>query len=136
MDSIGQARVSRVGREIPMKYVFRIAVIVAVVFAGWTILEPEITNIVFQEELHDLAAQPSWRPGMSAPNSDEDLRIMVIRKAEGHDILLDPKQVTVRRNETPENPGPYIAVDYTVPVNLFVYSYSRHFRPSSTGGRF
>ena len=119
-----------------MKYVFRIAVIVAVVFAGWTILEPEITNIVFQDELHDLAAQPSWRPGMSAPNSDEDLRIMVIRKAEGHDIALDPKQVTVRRNETPENPGPYIAVDYTVPVNLFVYSYSRHFTPSSTGGRF
>jgi hypothetical protein len=135
MDSIGQARVSRVGREIPMKYVFRIALIVAVVFAGWTILEPEITNIVFQDELHDMAAQPSWRPGMSAPNSDEELRSLVIRKAEQHDIALDPKQVTVRRSET-ENPVLYIAVDYTVPVNLFVYSYSRHFRPSSTGGRF
>ena len=118
-----------------MKYVFRIAVIVAVVFAGWTMLEPEVTNIVFRDELHDIAAQPSWRPGMSAPNSDEELRSIVIRKAEGHDIALDPKQVTVRRTETPENPV-YIAVDYTVPVNLFVYSYSRHFRPSSTGGRF
>lgn len=118
-----------------MKYVFRIAVIVAVVFAGWTILEPEITNIVFQDELHDTAAQPSWRPGMSAPNSDEELRNIVVRKAESHDIALDPKQVTVRRTETPENPI-YIAVDYTVPVNLFVYSYSRHFRASSTGGRF
>ena len=135
MDSIGQARVSRVGREIPMKYVFRIAVIAAVVFAAWTILEPEVTNIVFQDELHDLAAQPSWRPGMSAPNSDEELRNMVVRKAETHDIALDPKQVTVRRTETPENPV-YIAVDYTVPVNLFVYSYSRHFGASSTGGRF
>lgn len=134
MDSIGQARVSRVEREIPMKYVFRIALIVAVVFAGWTILEPEITNIVFQDDLHDLAAQPSWRPGMSAPNSDEELRNMVVRKAENHDIALDPKQVTVRRTETPENPV-YIAVDYTVPVNLFVYSYSRHFRASSTGSR-
>src|SRR5260370_24512007 len=60
MDSIGQARVSRVGREIPMKYVFRIAVIVAVVLAVWTMLEPEITNIVFQDELHALAARPSW----------------------------------------------------------------------------
>jgi hypothetical protein len=118
-----------------MKYVFRIALIVAVVFAGWTILEPEITNIVFQDELHDMAAQPSWRPGMSAPNSDEELRSLVIRKAEQHDIALDLKQVTVRRGET-ENPVLYIAVDYTVPVNLFVYSYSRHFRPTSTGGRF
>jgi hypothetical protein len=135
MDSIGQTRVSRVGREIPMKYVFRIALMVAVVFAGWTILEPEITNIVFQDELHDLAAQPSWRPGMSAPNSDEELRNMVVRKAESHDIALDPKQVTVRRTETPENPI-YIAVDYTVPVNLFVYSYSRNFTASSAGSRF
>jgi hypothetical protein len=135
MDSIGQARVSRVGREIPMKYVFRIAVIVVVVLAVWTMLEPEITNIVFQDELHDLAARPSWRPGMSAPNSDEELRNMVVRKAETHDIALDPKQVTVRRTETPENPV-YIAVDYTVPVNLFVYSYSRNFRTSSTGSRF
>jgi len=135
MDSIGQARVSRVGREMPMKYVFRIAVIAAVVFAAWTILEPEVTNIMFQDELHDLAAQPSWRPGMSAPNSDEELRNFVVRKAETHDIALDPKQVTVRRGETPENPV-YIAVDYTVPVNLFVYSYSRHFGASSTGGRF
>jgi len=118
-----------------MKYVFRIAVMVAVVIAGWTILEPEITNIVFQDELHDLAVQPSWRPGMSAPNSDEELRNFVIRKAETHDIALDPKQVTVRRTETPENPV-YIAVDYTVPVNLFVYSYSRNFRASSTGSRF
>ena len=118
-----------------MKYVFRIAVIVAVVFAGWTVLEPEITNIVFQDELHDLAAQPSWRPGMSAPNSDEEIRNIVVRKAEQHDIALDPRQVTVRRTETPENPV-HIAVDYTVPVNLFVYSYSRHFRPTSTGGRF
>ena len=117
------------------KYGFGIALVVAVVMVGWEILEPEITNIVFQDELHDMAAQPSWRPGMSAPNSDEELRNMVVRKAETHDIALDPKQVTVRRTETPENPV-YIAVDYTVPVNLFVYSYSRHFRPSSTGGRF
>jgi len=135
MDSIGQARVSRVGREMPMKYVFRIAVIAAVVFAAWTILEPEITNILFQDDLHDLAAQPSWRPGMSAPNSDEELRNMVVRKAETHDIALDPEQVTVRRTQTLENPV-YIAVDYTVPVNLFVYSYSRNFRASSTGSRF
>ena len=135
MDSIGQARVSRVGTEMPMKYVFRIAVIAAVVFAAWTILEPEVTNIMFQDELHDLAAQPSWRPGMSAPNSDEELRNFVVRKAETHDIALDPKQVTVRRTETPENPV-YIAVDYTVPVNLFVYSYSRNFTASSTGSRF
>ena len=34
-----------------MKYVFWIAVVVAVVMAGWQILEPAIANIVFQDEL-------------------------------------------------------------------------------------
>ena len=32
-----------------MKYVFWIALVVAVVTAGWRMLEPEITNVVFQE---------------------------------------------------------------------------------------
>ena len=119
-----------------MKYVFWIAIVVAVVIAGWETLEPEITNIVFQDELHDMAAQLGWRTGMSAPNSDEELRNIVIRKAEKHEIPLEPKQVTVRRSGTPENPVLYIAVDYTVTVNLLVYSFRLHFSPTSAGGRF
>ncbi len=119
-----------------MKYVFWIATVVAVVTAGWRMIEPEITNIVFQDELHDMAAQPSARIGLSPPRSDEELRNTVIRKAASHDIELDPQQVTVRRSGTQENPVLFIAADYTVPVNLFVYSFTLHFRPTSNGGRF
>ena len=119
-----------------MKYVFWIAIVVGVVMAGWEILEPVITNIVFQDELHDMAAQLGWHTGLSVPNSDEELRNIVIRKAAKHEIQLEPKQVTIRRSLTPENPVLYIAVDYTVPVNLLVYSFSLHFSPTSVGGRF
>ena len=119
-----------------MKYVFMIALVVAVLFAGWQILEPEITNIIFQDELHDMSLQPAWRPGMSAPSSDEELRLAVIRAAARHDITLDPKQITVRRRGQGENQVIYIAVDYTVPVNLLVRSFELHFNPTSTGGRF
>ncbi len=119
-----------------MKYVLGIAIVVAVVMAGWEILEPEITNIVFQDELHDMAAQLGARIGLSAPSSDEELRGIVIRKAEKHDIPLDPKQVTVRSSGPPDHRVIYIAVDYTMPVNLIVYSYSLHFTPTSNGGRF
>jgi hypothetical protein len=119
-----------------MKYAFWIALVVAVVMAGWKILEPEIANIVFQDELRDSAAQLGWRSGVSPPNSDEELRNIVIRKAARHEIELSPKQVTVRRSGKPENPVIYIAVDYTVPVDLLVYSYSLHFTPTSTGGKF
>ncbi len=119
-----------------MKYVFWIAVVVAVVMAGWQILEPTITNVLFQDELHDMAAQLGARIGLSPPSSDAELRNMVIRKAEAHDIPLEPRQVTVRRSGKPENPVLFIAVDYTVPVNLLTFSFTLHFNPSSTGGRF
>ncbi|MGB8011639.1 MAG: hypothetical protein WCF68_08500 [Terriglobales bacterium] len=119
-----------------MKYVVWIAVVVAAAVAGWRILEPEITNIIFQDELRDSAAQLGWRTGVAPPNSDEDLRNIVIRKAATHGIPVGPKQVTVRRRGTGESMTWYIAVDYTVPVDLFVYSYSLHFAPTSTGGRF
>jgi hypothetical protein len=126
----------RVGKEIPMKkYLFGIAVVVAAVMVGWKILEPEITNIVFQDELHDLAAQAGIRIGLPGPTSDEEIRNVVIRNALRHDILLDPRQVTVRR-DTQNAPALYLAVDYTVPVNLPGYSFTLHFTPTSTGGRF
>lgn len=117
------------------KYIFGIAVVVAAVMAGWEILEPEITNIVFQDELHDLAAQAGTRIGLVGPNSDEEICNVVIRNALRHDISLDPRQVTVRRG-TQDAPALYLAVDYTVPVNLPGYSFTLHFTPSSTGGRF
>jgi hypothetical protein len=118
-----------------MKYVFWIAVVAAVGMAGWRIIEPEITNTVFQDELRDSAAQLGWRTGVTPPNSDEEIRNIVIRKAAKHDIELDPRQVTVRRSGTQENPILFIAVDYTVNVNLLVYSFDVHFNPTSRGGK-
>jgi len=119
-----------------VKYIFWIAIVVALAMAVWKIAEPEITNIAFQDELRDSAAQLGWHTGVAPVNSDEDLRNIVIRKAERHDIRLDPKQVTVQHSGSGEYTVWYIAVDYTVPVNFLVYSYSLHFNPTSKGGKF
>ena len=117
-----------------MKYVFMIALVAAIIYAGVQIIEPELANLAFQDELHDIATQPVWRPSMSAPSSDEELRLAVLRSASRHDITLEPKQVTVQRTGAGENQTVYIAVDYSVPVNLIVYSFSLHFSPTSRGG--
>ncbi|MGB6383780.1 MAG: hypothetical protein WBD25_11680 [Terriglobales bacterium] len=119
-----------------MKYIFGIVIVVAAIMAGWKMFEPEFTNILFQDDLRDTAAQLGWRTGLSPPNSDEDLRNIVIRKAASHDIKLVPKQVTVRHSGTGERTSWYIAVDYTVPVNLLVYSYTVHFNTTSVGNKF
>ena len=75
-----------------MKYVFRIAVAVALVSTLWQVLGPEISNVIFQDELKDISAQLGWRTGVAAPASEEDVRNLVIRKAERHDIILDPSR--------------------------------------------
>jgi hypothetical protein len=119
-----------------MKYIFGIAILVAAIMAGWEMFEPEFTNILFLDDLRDTAAQLGWRTGLSPPNSDEDLRKIVIRKAASHDIRLVPEQVTVQHSGTGERTRWYIAVDYTVPVNLLVYSYTLHFNATSVGNKF
>ena len=119
-----------------MKYLFGIALVVAVIMAGWEFLEPEVTNMIFQDELSDTAAQVGWRTGVTGPRSDEELRSLVILKAAKHDIVLAPKQVFVRRDGTPDYPTWYIAVDYTVKADLLLFSLPLHFTPTSKGGRF
>lgn len=119
-----------------MKYVFGSAILVVAIMAGWEMFEPEFTNVLFQDELRDTAAQLGWRTGLSPPNSDEDLRNIVIRKAASHDIRLVPQQVTVRHSGTGERTTWFIAVDYTVPVNLFVYSYTLHLNATSVDNKF
>jgi hypothetical protein len=119
-----------------MKYVFWPALVVAAGMAGWRIIAPEITNLVFQDELQDSAAQLGWRTGVTPPNSDEELSNIVIRKAAKHEIALEPKQVTVRHTGTGEYAAWYIAVDYAVPVDLVVSSFTLHFNPTSKGEKF
>jgi hypothetical protein len=64
---------------------------------------------------------------VSPPQSDAELRDATIRKAANHEIKLSPKQVTVKSSGPPEHRIVFIAVDYNVPVNLYVYSYRLHF---------
>jgi hypothetical protein len=42
-----------------MKYIFGIAIVVAAIMAGWRMYEPEFTDILFQDDLRDTAAQLS-----------------------------------------------------------------------------
>ncbi|MFZ0685146.1 MAG: hypothetical protein WAM89_06340 [Terriglobales bacterium] len=118
-----------------MKYFFWIAVILAIGVAGWRLVDPEITNMVFQDELRDSAAQLGWRTGVTPPNSDEEIRNIVIRKAAKHGIKLDPMQVIVRHSGTGDYMTWYVAVNYAVPVNLLVYSFNLHFNPTSKGDK-
>ena len=69
--------------------------------------------------------------GSNPHETDQSLVESVIKKAQDHDIQLTPEHVTLQRIGTPGAPAVYLAVDYSVPVNLPGYSFTLHFTPSS-----
>lgn len=119
-----------------MKYIAALAVVIALIFVGWQFLAPEFSNYLLQDDLHDLSAQVATHIGLARPKSDDDIRNLIVKDAASHDIVLDPRQVTVQRSGQGENATYYLAAEYTVDVTLPGYSCKLHFKPSSTDGKF
>lgn len=110
-----------------VKALFGFLAIVAVIYACFQIIPPELTNYSFQDDLRDIAMVGGANP----KETDQDLLNSVIKKAQDHQITLAPEQVSIQRITTPGMLGVYVAVDYSVPVTLPGYSFSLHFTPSS-----
>jgi hypothetical protein len=101
--------------------------IIAVIYAGFQIIPPELSNYSFQDDLRNIALVGGANPHQT----DQELIDAVIRKAREHDITLTPEQITVQRMGTPGMLAVYVAADYNVPVNLLGFSFTLHFNPSS-----
>ena len=110
-----------------LKALIGILAIVAVIYAAWQIVPPELSNYSFQDDLRDIAMYGGSNPHQT----DQSLMEAVIKKAQDHQITLTPEQVTVQRIGTPGSPAVYVAADYSVPVELPGYSFTLHFTPSS-----
>jgi hypothetical protein len=115
-----------------VKMFLGLAVLGIALIAGWQIASCEVANLEFQSDLRDVAAEIAARIGLSSPTTDEELRKLVIHKAERYEIPLQPDQITVQRIGTGDESKIYLAADYKVRVNLLVYSLTLHFTPSST----
>ena len=110
-----------------IKLILGFAVIVGVVIAASQVIPVELANYSFQDDLRQMAMAAGTTPN----KTDEDLRNAVVTKAKEHEIQLEPRQVTVQRITSPGMSAAYLAVDYSVPVNLPGYSFNLHFTPSS-----
>ena len=99
-----------------------LAVVALTGSAAWQVATWEIASTNLQAGTHI---------GVVAPNSYEEMNRAVIRKAKEHGVELSPAQITVRRIGSGERTTFYLAADYTVPVNLGLFSFRLHFTPSS-----
>jgi hypothetical protein len=113
------------------KFVLGFAAVALAVAAGWPIASCELANVELHDDLRDIAADKASKIGLTAPNSDDDLRSAVVRAAREYDIQLEPEEVTVRHTGTVELPGLYLAADYRVRVRPLGVPFVLHFSTSS-----
>ena len=102
-------------------------VLAAVVVGLFQVAPPLLANYSFQDDLKTVAMIDS----ASLSRTDEDVRGDVLKKAKEHDLPIDAKEVTVQRINTPGLSSVYVAVDYSVTINLPGYSFDMHFNPTS-----
>ena len=110
-----------------VKAIIGFLLIIGVIYCGFQIIPPELTNYSFQDDLRNIAMVGGANPHQT----DQELIDAVMKKAREHDITLAPEQVTVQRIGTPGAPAVFVAADYSVPVSLPGYSFPLHFTPSS-----
>jgi hypothetical protein len=103
--------------------------------AAWQVGACELANIELKDDLQDMATQLGVRTGVSDVASDDDLRTMILRKAEKYNIALSPEQVTVMRDGYGKNANIYLEADYSVPIYLPRFTFSMYFNPSSAHKR-
>ena len=110
-----------------VKAIIGFLLIIGVIYCGFQIIPPELTNYSFQDDLRNIAMVGGANPHQT----DQEIIDAIMKKAREHDITLAPEQITVQRIGTPGAPAVFVAADYNVPVSLPGYSFSLHFTPSS-----
>lgn len=110
-----------------VKILVGLTILVLAVSTGWQMFSAFYGNLELDEDLQDISANVATRIGLSAPSGEDELRSFVIKKAEGHDILLKPSEVTVNVKGEGNSAVISLAADYQVKVNILVYSFPMHF---------
>lgn len=85
---------------------------------GWQIAACEYANYELKDDLKDVASVGASRIGLAEQQSDDQLRATVVRKAAGHEILLDPAQVTLTRPGKDETQTVFLETKYAARIWL------------------
>lgn len=118
-----------------IKIVLGLAAFYFLFSAGWQIGACELANIELKDDMQDMASQLGLRIGFTDVASDDELREMILRKAEKYNIAVSPDKVMVMRDGYGKNANVYLEADYSVPIYLPHYSFEMHFAPSSANKR-
>jgi hypothetical protein len=101
-------------------------VIAGAIYAAWNVVPPLWNNYQFQDTLDDIARKYSY-----SQNTDDDIKEIVVTKAQSNNIVLKQDEVTV--SHTVDGLG--ISVHYRIKVDLILYTWSHDFVANSMNKR-
>ncbi|HWG40399.1 MAG TPA: DUF4845 domain-containing protein [Candidatus Acidoferrales bacterium] len=109
-----------------LKGFIAIGVVVAAFYVAWNVIPPYFNNYQFQDALDDIARKNTY-----TTISDDDIKKMVVTKADTEDIKLREDQVTVTR----KGDGLGISVKYQIHVDMVVHPVDLNFTANSLNKR-
>ncbi len=109
-----------------LKGFIAIGVVVAAFYVAWNVIPPYFNNYQFQDALDDIARKNTY-----TTISDDDLKKIVVTKADTEDIKLKEDQVTVTRR----GDGLGISVKYKIHVDMVVHPVDLEFTANSLNKR-
>ena len=103
-----------------------VAVILGGFYVAWNMIPPYFYNYQFQDDLDDIARRTSY-----TTRNDDEVKDIVIKKAEGDNIPLKAEQITVSRG----GEGIGITVKYRIHVDMVVHPVDLDFTANSLNKR-
>jgi Domain of unknown function (DUF4845) len=109
-----------------IKGLIGLLVIAAGFYVAWNLIPPYFHNYQLQDDLDDVARRNTY-----TASTDDDIRQMVIQKAQNNEITLKENQVMVSRGGN----GLAISVKYRVHVEMMVHPMDIDFTANSFNKR-
>jgi hypothetical protein len=109
-----------------LKGLIALGVVIAGFYIAWNMIPPYFNNYQFQDALDDIARKNTY-----TTISDDDLKKIVVTKADTEDIKLREDQVTVTR----KGDGLGISVKYRIHVDMVVHPVDLEFTANSLNKR-
>jgi len=109
-----------------VKGILGLLIVIAGFYVAWNLVPPYFHNYQLQDDLDDVARRNSY-----LPTTDDDIKKIVITKAQDNNIKLKEDQITVQRVYS----GLAITVKYRIHVDMILYPVDLDFAANSMNKR-
>jgi hypothetical protein len=109
-----------------LKALIALGVVVGCIYVAYNLVPPYFNNYQFQDALDDIARKNSYSTA-----TDDEVKKMVVIKADSEDIKLKENQVVVTRTRD----GIGITVNYRIHVDMIIHPVDLDFTANSMNKR-